>query len=406
MTTKTDKEIARMKNASRQTRSALLAFAFSLSLQPLLASASETMLPVPADYAQAINWMVRPQAESPGAAPTVDVFFVYPTTYSYDRKTGPALTSEWSPGWNQSLAQAYVDPIIKYQVESKIGVFAKAGTKVYAPYYRQASGFDVLNSVLWQSTPQFANAANQAMQVAYSDVSAAFDFYQAHYNKDANGKPRPFILAGHSQGSNLLLYLLQDKFKDPELRKLLVAAYVIGWSVTSDDMKSFPDSLARVGICGERRQTGCIVSYNTQQTPGDWPQLAEPWRGKMELVRKNAYSVNPLTWSATAPGGVEAAVPATANLGAVFFKGSLPGADPGLFAANPRYEINHYTGAQSNDGALVIDPSVLPAPANYQNFFAPYNTLPGWYHGYDYSFFYRNIEQNVIDRIEAYRLKP
>ena len=115
------------------------------------------------------------------------------------------MTAEWSPGWNQSLAQAYADPIIKYQVESKIGVFAKAGARVYAPYYRQASGFDVLNSVLWQSTPQFANAANQAMQVAYSDVSAAFDFYLAHDNKDANGKSRPFILAGHSQGSNLLL---------------------------------------------------------------------------------------------------------------------------------------------------------------------------------------------------------
>lgn len=404
MTTKTDQGMARLESGSRKRRSAILAFC--LSLQSLLACGGEAVRPEPTDYAQAINWMVLPQAESPGAAPAVDVFFVYPTTYSHDRKTGPALTSAWSPEWNQSLAQAYADPIIKYQVESKIGVFAKAGAKVYAPYYRQASGFDVLNAVLWQSTPQFANAANQAMQVAYSDVSAAFDFYLAHGNKDANGKSRPFILAGHSQGSNLLLYLLQDKFKDPELRKLLVVAYIIGWSVTSDDMNSFPDSLARVGICGERRQTGCIVSYNTQQTPGDWSQLAEPWRGKMELVRKNAYSVNPLTWSATGPGGVEAAAPATANLGAVFFKGSLPGADPGLFAASPRYEANHYTGAQSDNGALVIDPAELPAPANYQNFFAPYNTLPGWYHGYDYSFFYRNIEQNVIDRIEAYRLKP
>jgi len=384
----------------------VLAFAYCLSLQPLLARGSEAVRPEPTDYAQAINWMVLPQADAPGAAQAVDVFFVYPTTYSYDRKTGPALTSEWSPGWNQSLAQAYADPIIKYQVESKIGVFAKAGARVYVPYYRQASGFDVLNSVLWQSTPQFANAANQAMQVAYSDVSAAFDFYLAHDNKDANGRSRPFILAGHSQGSNLLLYLLQDKFKDPELRKLLVAAYIIGWSVTSDDMKSYPESLAHVGICGERTQTGCIVSYNTQQTPGDWSQLAEPWRGKMELVRKNAYSVNPLTWTATGPGDVEEAAPATANLGAVFFKGSLPGANPELFAASPRYEVNYYTGAQSNNGALVIDPTALPAPANYQNFFAPYNTLPGWYHGYDYSFFYRNIEQNVIDRIQAYRLKP
>ena len=358
---------------------------------------------VPTDYSQSQNWL----ALSTGSQP-VDVFFVYPTTYSYDRKSQPPLTSTWSPGWNQSLAQATIDPLIKWQVESKIGVFAKAGTNVFIPYYQQSSGLDVLNSVLWQNTPQFAEVANQALQVAYTDVSNAFDYYMAHYNKAANGQPRPFILAGHSQGANMLLYLLENKFGDPALRKLLVAAYVIGWSVTSDDMDRYPNSLALVGICRDKAQTGCIVTYNTQQTPGDWSLVPAGSRGKMELVRKNAYSVNPLTWVATDPGAIEPApAPATANVGAVFYKGSLPGADPAIFQPQPdgssTYEVNRYTGAQSNNGALVIDPAALPAPANYENFFAPYNTLPGWYHGYDYTFFYRNIEQNVIDRIKAYK---
>jgi hypothetical protein len=206
----------------------------------------------------------------------------------------------------------------------------------------------------------------------------------------------------------MLLYLLENKFGDPALRKLLVAAYVIGWSVTSDDMNSYPNSLALVGICRDKAQTGCIVTYNTQQTPGDWSLVPAGLRGKMELVRKNAYSVNPLTWVATDPGAIElTATPQTANLGAVFYKGSLPGTDPAIFQQQPdgssTYEVNHYIGAQSNNGALVIDPAALPAPANYQNFFAPYNTLPGWFHGYDYTFFYRNIEQNVIDRIKAYK---
>ncbi len=47
------------------------------------------------------------------------------------------------------------------------------------PHYRQASGFDVPDALLRQSTPQLANAANEAMQVAYADVAAAFDFYLA-----------------------------------------------------------------------------------------------------------------------------------------------------------------------------------------------------------------------------------
>lgn len=358
---------------------------------------------VPTDYSQTQNWLTLPTGSQP-----VDVFFVYPTTYSYNNKTQPPLTSTWSPGWNQSLAQAHLDPLIKWQVESKIGVFAKAGTNVYIPYYQQSSGLDVLNAVLWQNTPQFAGVANQALQVAYTDVSNAFDYYMAHYNKAANGQPRPFILAGHSQGANMLLYLLENKFGDPALRKLLVAAYVIGWSVTSDDMSSFPDSLALVGICRDKAQTGCIVTYNTQQTPGDWSLVPANMRGKMELVRKNAFSVNPLTWVTTEPGAIEStAAPATANLGAVFYKGSLPGADTAIFKpqadGSSIYEVNQYIGAQSNNGALVIDPAALPSPAHYQNFFAPYNALPGWYHGYDYTFFYRNIEQNVIDRITAYQ---
>lgn len=381
-------------------------FAFSI-ISPLTAYGVDGENPAPAavptDYSQTQNWLARPTGSQP-----VDVFFVYPTTYSYDSKSQPPLTSTWSPGWNQSLAHAYIDPVIKWQVESKIGVFAKAGTNVYIPYYQQSSGLDVLNSVLWQNTPQLAGIANQALQVAYTDVSNAFDYYMAHYNKAANGQPRPFILAGHSQGANMLLYLLENKFGDPALRKLLVAAYVIGWSVTSDDMNSFPNSLALVGICRDKAQTGCIVTYNSQQSPGDWSLVPASSWGKMELVRKNAYSVNPLTWVATDPGAIEStATPATANLGAVFYKGSLPGADPAIFQPQPdgsyTYEVNHYIGAQSNNGALVIDPAALPAPANYQNFFAPYNTLPGWYHGYDYTFFYRNIEQNVIDRIKAYK---
>ncbi|MDQ5986772.1 MAG: hypothetical protein CSYNP_02505 [Syntrophus sp. SKADARSKE-3] len=375
-----------------------LALAFMSPLTGWASDGNRGQSAVPADYSLKQNWLALPTGSQP-----VDVFFVYPTTYNYNSKSQPPLTNTWSPGWNQSLAKAYTDPIIKALVYSKIGVFSKAGTNVYAPYYQQCSGIDVLNALLWQNTPQFSDAANQAMHVAYTDVSNAFDYYLAHYNKG-----RPFILAGHSQGANLLLLLLENKFKDAALRKQLVVAYVIGWSVTSDDMNSFPDSLAKVGICRNKAQTGCIVTYNTQQTPGDWTQVSASLRGKMELVRKNSYSVNPLSWAATDPGTIEAsASPATANLGAVFFRGSLPGADQKIFKLQPdgsyTYEVKNYIGAQSNNGALTIDPTALPAPASYKNFFRPYNTLPGWYHGYDYTFFYRNIEQNVIDRIKAYK---
>ena len=258
------------------------------------------------------------------------------------------------------------------------------------------------------------------MEIAYKDIENAFDYYMAHYNKDSNHKPRPFILAGHSQGSNLLLMLLERRFSDAALREQLVAAYVIGWSVTADDMSTYP-ALSQLGICSSKAQTGCIVTYNTQQNPGDFSQTTPSPTG---IVQANAYSVNPLTWVASNPNEMEpTAAAATANLGALFYEFQPPvnpqlGPPPGTQVAGqvaPNWGnyfiggvdvsavvIVGYTGAQNNHGALVVDPFALPAPGNYQNLNSPYNEMPGWYHNYDYSFFFFNLEQNVIDRIASY----
>jgi Protein of unknown function (DUF3089) len=391
---------------SRCKTSHAIAIAFTilvlLALPGCGGSANSPAAPItasPTDYAKAENWETLPNASQ-----SVDVFFVYPTTYTASTTLGPV----WTPEWNQSLAQAYDDSGIKSQVTSKSGVFAEAGTNLYVPYFQQASGSDVLNALLFSSTPQNADAANAAMQVAYRDVANAFDYYLSHFNKDANGNPRPFILAGHSQGSNLLLMLLEDKFSNPSLRKQLVAAYVIGWSITSDDMKNYPTSLAQVGICGypSSRQTGCIITYNTQAYAGDWTMA--PGTPKLGVVQKNAYSVNPLTWVASGPGEVEpAGAPASANMGAVFYQGQL-GDSPSVNytlnsgTGNSTYEIAGYTGAQNMNGALVIDPSALPSPAEQINLNKPYSQAP-FFHNYDYSFFYCNLEQNVVDRISAYK---
>jgi len=363
-------------------------------------ASAPTVSATPTDYSRAQNWETLPNSSQ-----GVDVLFFYPTTYSAQTGT---LGSTWTPDWNQSLAQAYADTRIKSQVTSKTGVFAKAGTNLYVPYYQQASGLDVLNALLYSTAPQNVAAATRALQVAYADVANAFDYYMAHFNADANGNPRPFILAGHSQGSNLLLMLLQDKFSDAALRKQLVAAYVIGWSVTSDDTNNYPASLAQIGICGipSTRLTGCIVTYNTQAYPGDWTMAPGPL--KIGIVQKNAYSVNPLTWVASGPGEVESAGgSASANMGALFFEGQLGTVSPVTFSLDPdtgdyTYEIADYTGAQNNDGALVINPALLPSPANQPNLASPYNVMP-FFHNYDYNFFYRNLEQNVVDRIKSYK---
>jgi hypothetical protein len=175
-------------------------------------------------------------------------------------------------------------------------------------------------------------------------------------------------------------------------------------------MNGYPASLQQVGICGipAARTTGCIVTYNTQAYRGDWTQAPGP--DKYGIVQANAYSVNPLSWVATGPGEIEPGpASASANQGALFYRGQL-GSSPSVpFALNPdtgnyTYEVANFTGAQSNDGGLVIDPSILPVPASQSNLTAPYNALP-MFHVYDYTFFYRNLEQNAIDRIDTYEAR-
>jgi hypothetical protein len=363
-------------------------------------------------YSIADNWQTLPE----NASQPVDVLFFYPTTYLQNPDNG----SEYSASWNQTIEQAHADPAIQAQVESKSSVFYEAGTNLYVPYYQQAAGVDVLNALLWKTEPANSEAATTALEIAYKDIEGAFDYYMAHYNKASSQKPRPFILAGHSQGSNLLLMLLERRFSDAALREQLVAAYVIGWSVTADDLSTYP-ALSQLGVCSSKEQTGCIVTYNTQQNPGDFSQTSPSPTG---IVQANAFSVNPLTWVASNPNEMEpTAADATANLGALFYEfqppvnpqlGPAPGSQvAGQVAPNwgnyfiggvdvSAVVIVGYSGAQNNHGALVIDSLALPAPGYYQNLNFPYNVLPGWYHNYDYSFFFFNLEQNVIDRIASY----
>ena len=50
---------------------------------------------------------------------------------------------------------------------------------------------------------------------------------------------------------------------------------------------------------------------------------------------------------------------------------------------------------------MVIKPRALLPPADQPNLKSPYNEVP-FFHDYDYNFFYRNLERNVVDRINAY----
>ena len=284
------------------------------------------------DYSDKSNWISLP-ASTPEKA--VDVFFVHPTTYFFPNT------------WNESIAFAKQNPKVTAGINNQASVFSSS-CNVYAPHYRDAH-IKVLGA------PE--KSKNGALNLAYKDVERAFDHYITHFNHN-----KPFILAGHSQGSNLLLWLLQRKFSDPELQKRLVASYIIGWSVTADDIKSH----SYIKISRDPKEIGAVITYNTQTV-----------HPEKTIVRPGAIGVNPLTMDDTLK-----MVSKQQHLGAVFFT------DKGII------EIPNYTGAQTVNGALTV-------PCNLESEYV-HTSSKGFYHSYDYNIFYRNIENDVLRRIKEY----
>ena len=80
-----------------------------------------------------------------------------------------------------------------------------------------------------------------------------------------SGRPRPIILAGHSQGALHLTRLLREKVAGKPLAKRIVAAYVVGWPV------SRTTDLAALGLpeCERPDQTGCLLSWQSFAEPAD-----------------------------------------------------------------------------------------------------------------------------------------
>jgi hypothetical protein len=327
---------------------------------------SETTAPPAPDYAKSSAWMAFPgrnglersvpadfTAVDETSAPA-DVFFIHPTTY--------LKNDVWNAGYY--VNGAYDEPVLMGQLSAFNGC-----CRLYAPKYRQASLY-----ALGKSFP--------AVELAYSDVARAFRYYIAHENQG-----RPFIIASHSQGSQLAVHLLQTEILATPLQKQLVAAYVIGAFV--------PSNFGEVGLppCASARQTGCVISWNTTQVgktaafmlihdKSYWWKGAERQSGQLPAV-----CVNPLTWTENG------AAPASANLGSLPFPTApFPKAATTLPALIP-----HLTGAVCKDKLLDVD-----VPSKPPGFHDALSRLYGSYHRSDYGLFYAAIRANAVHRVAAF----
>ena len=297
------------------------------------------------DYAKTEYWLSLPAS----AEKTVDVFYLYPTVFQKVNKDEPNICNIDNPVMlkNSKLAFAI-----------QASAFEPVGN-LYAPYYRQADAAYTLGLPL-------AEQAQVVGGIPTTDALAAFDYYIQHYNQG-----RPFILAGHSQGSNVLLYLLSDYMKThPEVQKRMIAAYVIGYSITPEYLKKNPHLKFAQGA----HDTGVIISYNTEA-----PTVA----GKNPVVLPGAMAINPISWTR----GEKTATSAQ-SLGSV-----------DMDATGKLVTQQHYADARiSKERGVVICSTVDVDKLSPGNQVFP----KGVYHHYDYLFYYYNLRENAAVRAEKY----
>ncbi len=164
-----------------------------------------------------------------------DVFFLHPTTFTYE----PKNQFQWNADVNDAELNEKTD---NSTILNQATAFNGSG-KIYAPRYRQAHYYCFL-------TPN-ADDKKQALDLAYSDIKAAFEYYLKNWN---NG--RPIIIASHSQGTVHAKRLLKEYFDGKPLQKQLVEAYLIG-------IATQPDTFENIKASQSAEEIGGFVSWNT-----------------------------------------------------------------------------------------------------------------------------------------------
>ncbi|MDO7843944.1 DUF3089 domain-containing protein [Sphingomonas immobilis] len=320
--------------------------------------------PPPPNYASRTEWVALPDSRDPaddtppGVLPVnqarakVGVFFLYPTVFTSDQE------------WNADTRDADLNArIAGTTIRNQASVF-NGCCAIYAPRYRQMT---LGGYVKWSEN------SVRATELAYSDVSRAFRQFLV-WNKG-----RPFILAGHSQGSRQGKLLIEREIDGKPLARRMVAAYLLGNWLESDWFAKLRD----VHPCTRAGDTGCVVGWSTYGE-GRNAALQRVFVGRQsgfapEPPGRRFHCINPLSWST----GPEIAV-RTLDKGAWLHGGGT----------TPRPIEPAMVSARCDDGALYIS---QPAKA-----FADLVIPIGNYHNVDYNIAYMNLRENASVRATAF----
>lgn len=275
-----------------------------------------------------------------------DVFFIYPTTFT--AKKDADQSNAFIDDENINAKTDYSTILFQASVFNQ-------HCRVFSPRYRQAHISNFYS--------KDKSKATDAFEMAYLDLKTAFEYYITNWN---NGKP--IIIAGHSQGAFLAERLLKEYFEEKELKKQLVAAYVIGWPVPKE-------YFITLKMCNDSLETGCLISWRTFRTGHIPSYLKNSSKSSDNLFRQgNSYVTNPLSWKTDSE-----------NISKEFNKGSV------LTKFNKIYK--HTTNAKIENDLLHVNKPKFPWSFLY---------FSKNYHIADINLFYVSMRENVEQRIKSF----
>lgn len=300
----------------------------------------------PSDYSNPDSWLVK--TENPEMP--VDVFLLYPTAWV--RQEGEGVVCAIDHEGMHEGAKSFIS--------CSGSAFETAGN-FFAPYYRQLDAGFVLSMPLEEQ-------ASYICGVPKTDVMAAFDYYIKNLNDG-----RPFILVGHSQGSTMVKEILFDYMEEnPKVMDSMVAAYVLGYSVTQEELDANP----HVRFAEGALDTGVIISYNTEAVQVDGDNMT--WL-------PGSVAINPISWTRTSE-----LAPAEDNLGSMINNdGTLT-----LMAHLANAQVDTERGVVICSSA---DVDIYSAPEARRELFPL-----GVYHSQDIAFYYNNLRENAEQRSAAF----
>jgi hypothetical protein len=276
-----------------------------------------------------------PKGARSGVGEKCNVFFVHPTSFR-------GLGEDWNVDWRNKRVNAITDT---WALRHQASVFVGMG-KIFAPRYRQAH----LRSFYLD-----IEDSKKALNLAYEDIKTAFYWF---LEREDDGKP--IILAGHSQGSYHINRLLKEFFDGTALQSRLIAAYVPGMELATDELEYIHPLFTP-------ESTGGYVRWMTV-TEGHIPDYFK------ESMARN-FVVNPIHFTADRSD---------------YSEYDLHG---GALTRKLKIRYANALSARPHKGLLWIKPLHPPLGALIR--------LKDW-HVADYNLFWSNIRDNIALRINSF----